>query len=589
MKKNIIFVIFISVITFIAPLVTSQSPTPSDLAEGIVTECVTFTPVKGFGRKPDAVEQGTFIGKCSGKTKCDIVIRLPSGEYVPGTEIVKLDSGNNFFSPGEINEQGQMINVLDHAEYYLYAAHTPEPLGAGADGENTTQQQAQATLVFPAGAESCTQIYWDPYGRIFDSVSLEPFEEGMATVTLLDENGNISLNTFANNVSIDKMGKYNILINRDGRYKLRVTPKTNHAFTAAIPDLRYLDLYEFIYKLGDPAFVETVGNPKRVDVGLKPIGTPYSRSPDYISREYIDVWWEGAAFTKIALRTVHPKTIVKVMVNGFELTEDGEGRPLPKTSDKEGYWLALIKKEVLSQEGFTVELIKNPQYYPLARSNTSFFGKLLDKVISLFVKGVSAQQSIRINPVEPTTKPLSSGTTVIKFEPILDYVEGFSYDDSNKIVPNAKVNVKIRANNKIFYTTTADDSGFFTIYPKNLPPYEFYLEVVDPTTGKILKQTTSEFVEINQSYLKAEKIDLLKGTKYSQKVVDPVTGELNKIDKNYVPPTQDSRVTDVNTKDASSKAPINPTILIIASVIVLLIVVTVGLALYIKKSKSVVQ
>lgn len=588
MKKlfQVVFVIFILLfgLSFFKQNVVAQT----DLQKDIVTECVTFTPTGGYGRWPDNVEGGTFTGTCSG-SKCDIYVCVPAGNCVKNEPngFVQLDSANNFFNQGDINETGRLVGVRDHTGYYLYAAHTPEPLGAGVEGENTTQQQAQATLVFPAGAENCTQIYWDPYGRVFDSVSLEPFGEGQASVMLLDEKGAPSSNAFINNVLVDKMGKYNIRINKDGNYKLNVTPKTNHTFTAAMPDAKYKDLYEFIYKLGDPAFVEIAKSPKRVDVALTPVGVPYTRSPDYISREYIDVWYDGAAYTKIALRTVHPKTIVKVMVNGVELIEDGDGRALPKTSDKEGYWLALIKKEVLSQEGFSVELIKNPQYYPLTRSNTSFIGQLVDRVLSLFSKKVSAQQSIKINdPVDPTPTTAMTGKTIIKFEPILDYVEGFSYDDSSQVVPKAKVNVRITGNNKVFYTTTTDDSGFFTIYPKNLPPFEFYLEVVNPVTGKALKQTTSEFVEINRSYLEAEKLDLIKGTNHGQKVVNPVTGKLNKIDKNYNPPAQNDQAKTANSNSGLSKTSFNPTTLIIAGVIILLVVVTVGLAFYIKKSRS---
>ena len=33
------------------------------------------------------------------------------------------------------------------------------------------------------------------------------------------------------------------------------------------------------------------------------------------------------------------------MIGGVQLITNGAGRPLPKTSDKEGYWLALIKKK----------------------------------------------------------------------------------------------------------------------------------------------------------------------------------------------------------------------------------------------------
>lgn len=589
MRRIIFFIIFIIIITAITPLVTAQSDMESD----VILECVTFAP-SNMLTTPRAIEDGTYTGTCSSSTKCDIFMCLPDNNCTTfdpvkdmnyfrqnntglGLPIVRLASGNNYFNPGVINEAGQLLNATGHIGYVFYAAHRAEPLGAGADEENATQQLGKAKLVFPADAENCKKISWDPYGRVFDSVSLEPFGEGEATVTLLDENGSPSLNTFINNVLIDKMGKYNILINKNGEYKLNVIPKTNHLFTATVPDMRYKDLYDFIYKLGDPAFVEVAKSPKRVDVALKPIGTPYSRSPDYISREYIDVWFEGESFTKIALRTVHPKTVIKVMVDGVQLIEDGAGRLLPKTSDKEGYWLALIKKEVLSQKGFSIELIKNPQYYPLAKNNNNYFSQLINKLSSSFIKKVSAQQSIKIDSDSPT----DNKKTIIKFDPILDYIEGYSYDDNNKIIPKAKVNVKLKMNDKIYYSTTTDDSGFFTIYPKNLPPYEVYLEFINPETEKIIIQTTSEFVKKNQSYLDSEKIDLMQGTKQDQKIINPTTGKLNNIVKNNQPSTTASRSKN------SAKTAFNPAILIIILIISLLVIVTLGLVFYIKKSKNV--
>lgn len=575
--RKILNALFVSLLLLTIAFSVFKQNVSAQAVSDIVVECVTFAPTNGFGGLPNPVEPGTFTGTCSSETKCDIVTCLPGTGCVPNNGFVKLDSGNNFFSPGNINEAGTLNNVKDHTGYYIYAAHTPEPLGTGVEEENTTQQQGQANLVFPSGEENCTEIFWDPYGRVFDSVSLEPFSAGQASVTLLDENGNPSANTFTNNVLIDKMGKYNILINKEGKYKLNVTPKTNHTFTAGMPNAKYKDLYGFIYKLGDPAFVEVPSNPERVDVALTPKGVPYTRSPDYISREYIDVWYDGETYTKIALRTVHPKTIVKVMVNSVEITEDGNGKALPKTSDKEGYWLALIKKEVLSQVGFSIELIKNPQYYPLTQGSTGFIGQMVDRLFSLFVKKVSAQQSIKISdPVSPT--PTSGNTTVIKFEPILEYIEGFSYGDDNEIIPKAKVNVRLKMNDKIYYSTITDDMGFFTMYPKNLPPYEFYLEFINPETGKIIVQTTSEFVEKNQAYLDSEKIDLMKVTKLGQKIIDPATGKLNVIDKNYVPPQKNDQ--------ASKATSFDPAVLVIVLVISLLVIVTLGLVFYIKKSKS---
>ena len=139
MRKTIVFIIFITIITVVTPLVTAQTPTPPDLGNDVVVECVTFNPADGYGEWPDTVEAGTFTGTCSSKTKCDIMTCLPDVGCVPNTGFVKLASGNNFFSPGEINETGQSVNVQDHTGYYLYASHTPESLGKGADGENTQE------------------------------------------------------------------------------------------------------------------------------------------------------------------------------------------------------------------------------------------------------------------------------------------------------------------------------------------------------------------------------------------------------------------------------------------------------------------
>ena len=393
-------------------------------------------------------------------------------------------------------------------------------------------------------------------------------------MTLLDENGNPSLNTLVNNVLTDQMGKYYIRINKDGKYKLNVIPKTNHLFTASMPDAKYKDLYDFIYKLGDPAFVEKAQSPKRIDVALKPVGTPYSRSPDYISREYLDVWYEGDSYTKIALRTVHSKTIVKVMVDGVELTEDGAGRPLPKTSDKEGYWLALIKKEVLAQEGFNIELIKNPQYYPFAKNN-SYFSQLINKIFSLFIKRVSAQQSIKID--DPV-----SNTKIIKFEPILDYIEGFAYDSENRKMPKAKIDVRLQMNKQIYFSTVADDTGFFTIYPRNLPPYEFYLEFTDPETQKTVIQKTSEFVKQNKEHIKSENLNLIQAAKNSQPIIDPATDLFN--EKSSIKNPASNKTVSSPAKTATSL--FNPALMIILVIIFLLSGITIGLVLYIRSRNS---
>jgi len=125
--------------------------TTTDAVSDVVVECVTFASSNGFGRLPNSVEPGTFTGTCSSKTKCDIITCLPGTGCVPNNGFVKLNSGNNFFSPGDINEAGTLNNVQDHTGYYIYAAHTPEPLGKGVEGD--------LTVVYSLRDGKYTEIY----------------------------------------------------------------------------------------------------------------------------------------------------------------------------------------------------------------------------------------------------------------------------------------------------------------------------------------------------------------------------------------------------------------------------------------------
>src|SRR3989339_1758482 len=118
---------------------------------------------------------------------------------------------------------------------------------------------------------------------------------------------------------------------------------------------------------------------------------------------------------------------------------------------------------------------------------------LLDKVMSFFVNKVNAQASIRIEEPIATPKPVG-------FNPILSYIEGYAYDKTGAIIPNAKIAVKLKANKEIFYQTTADENGFFMIYLNHLPFFEYYFDITAPN-GITVTQTTTEFKNLNQDYL----------------------------------------------------------------------------------------
>ncbi|MBI5127171.1 carboxypeptidase regulatory-like domain-containing protein [Candidatus Roizmanbacteria bacterium] len=570
---------FLFVLVNVSSAQTVDTDPTSDLKPPYVMECVSVNGQKGGW--PPEVDQVTFSGVCSSDSPCDIGIcegnnctvydAVKDTRYFgqPGGGLPNVTVGGGTdphkFPPGEFKDiSGAISNPSDHVWYSIYAIHEPLSVARGGEGRDPSQQLSETEFQVAGSEGQCLSVYWDPYGRVFDSISLEPLGMNEAKVTLLDEAGNF-VNTPSNNTPIDDLGKYNIFLEVDGKYKLKVDSMANHDFVQVTPNSLYSELYEKLYISGGPAFFESKNDPQRYDIPVKPKNTPYHREPTTIFKTQDIVWNLGQEYAKIEFRVSHPRTkIVTNLSSGWVCTQTES-----VYSDKEGFCTIMIKASDVPQEGVDIEYILDSKYYPLSTNPVT---RLFDKIISFFVKEVKAQQSIKI---EDST----SDENTVHFDPILRHVEGFAYYANKEPIPGAKINVRL-LNKSIYYTATADDSGFFTIYKKNLPPLEFYLEIVDSVSGKTTIQTTSEFVKSNDSYLETEKINLMAGTKYDQPIINPKTGELNDIVKTISP----TPANKVGTSNANSSRSI---IMIIIFAILLLLLVTAGVIIYIKRNKFV--
>jgi hypothetical protein len=554
-----------------------------DLQPPYVMECVTVGGLES-GWPPDK-DDVTFSGACSSSKGCDVGVCIGSsctvfdaekdGRYFGGggnlPDVQVAGSTPHRFPPGQFTDlAGSIIphKGFDHVGIGIFAVWEPEPLGAGGENNDPSQQLGQPKMEFPRGGEDCVSVYWDPYGRVFDAVSLEPLGDNEAKVSLYDQAGSF-VNTPSNNTFIDNLGKYNIYLEIDGFYTLKVDSMANHDFVAVNPHANYTQLYEKLFKAGDPAFAESKTNPQRYDIPVKPKSTPYHREPEVIERRQFIVWNNGEEFNTIEFRVSHPRTKVVTNLTQAWVCEQTKS----EYTDKEGFCLIRIKATDVPQEGIDIRYVLDTKYYP---TSTNPLGKLIDAILSLFIGKVNAQQSIKIEEPEAVVSPKSE----IHIDPILRFVEGFAYDKNNEAIPKAKVNVRL-LNKSVFYSTTADDTGFFTIYRNNLPPLEFYLQYIDPRTGVEVIRTTSEFVTDNGNYLQEERINLMAGTKFDQPVIDPKTGRLNQIDRNYVPPT----LAPTGTA-AGSKSALSTNIFLIVFILLALFASLVGVALYIKKAKS---
>lgn len=443
----------------------------------------------------------------------------------------------------------------------------PTEMGAGAgtpvSEQNASQQLGTVNNVGPTInltqeglQEDCVTFYWDPYGRVFDSQSLEPMSG--IRVNLLDDKGKPAVvdGPFPN-YGITKIdnGIYNILVSKEADYQMSVDSPITHLFTRNVSlHPNYSTIYSDIYLPGDIFHeVPIPANPPKDfdyskyhhDIPLVAKGLPYIMPVEdvFIIKSSV-ISADMGSFVNFKGRVTFPRA--KICLVGKE-TKKVYGDCV--NADKYGNFTINIDKNKVAQEYLYIIAEKVNLTLPIIKSN-----------------------KIDISKVNFQDENLAG------YEPILNYVEGYAYDDAGKPMPKAKVNIKLIDSDAVFYSTTADDTGFFTIYGKNLPFPEYYFEINDGKGGDPKVVTTSKFVEMNKAYLEGENLNLMNSTKNNQPIINPATGKLNETEKNV---KTDSKEGISNT----IKNLINSKFIFVLLILVLLIPITIGMILYIKKNK----
>lgn len=443
---------------------------------------------------------------------------------------------------------------VPHVDYKFYATGevVTEPTLTPAEGVigNDTSQKIGEISTFespttpPGSDQDCAGITWDPYGRVFDTISLEPISDVEVT-TIDNKTKKPATQQFESNFDItNSSGVFNILVEKEGEYQLDVLSPMTHLFiNNPLLHPNFSLIYSDIYYPGE-VFLEKQGIPTHHDIPLMPKNTPYYQAGIDIIPGSLNQTDMGE-FVNYGGRTTFPKTLVCLL---GEISRGQVGDCV--NADKIGKFSLNTDKLIIPQgERLIIQLKK------VNLTNKSF------------------------SPVGQAIYPTDEKGKNYGFEPILNHIEGYVYYDDNQVGSQTKVIVKSVIGDQQFYETFTDDSGFFIIYEENLPIFEYHLEFTDPN-GKVTIQTTSEFVKKNQPYLDLEKIDLMQATKQNQKIINPDTGKPNDIIKDNNPLPQNNQV------PTSTKSIFSPVILITILIISLLVIVTVGLVMYIRKSNS---
>jgi len=406
-------------------------------------------------------ENGAY-GCTTGNDTYDSVLGL-SSKRSDHTFVVK-DGAKRNITGGDLTVYvlSHTTEDVNHSFFFVGITETD-------DTEETNTSQQQATFDLDTAAENCISVRWDPYGRIFDSQSLEPLPNKQ--IKILDSGKkSVSLVGLENPYTTLADGAFYFLV-EPGTYYLEPTVTGNYTFSAD-PNLNanYTKAYSEIYKPGE-AIVEKAGVMEHRDVPLDPgTNTPYRADP--ISMLY------GALLMgttiKVEGRVSHPLTVVAAYQNQKEI--------LRVTADKYGDYNLFLPTAKLSA-GQTVEiyLIKN----------------------NLVTGQLATQKKLAYS-----------------FIPMLPYIEGNAYDKNGQTAALATVNVKLQSSDSVYYQTTSDKNGYFTISPKNLPIFNYYLEVVPAGLGSTDKvvYSVSGFIEKNKEYLEKNKINLMTMTKNGQPI-----------------------------------------------------------------------
>jgi len=127
-----------------------------------------------------------------------------------------------------------------------------------------------------------------------------------------------------------------------------------------------------------------------------------------------------------------------------------------------------------------------------------------------------------------------------------------------------------------YYQTSADEKGYFSIAPENLPIFTYYLEFLPPNSATVIKVNPTDFAQDNQDYLESNNINLMAATKNGESLIPTA------------PPSEPppAEVTNADNSKPSFFAGNNFNLILTVVALVVLLGVAGGVLMYIRKKKS---
>lgn len=368
--------------------------------------------------------------------------------------------------------------------------------------------QQQSDLEFATRSSTCGGISWDPYGRMFDTKSLEPIPGGQVTLRQLDSTINSYSEAYANRQNpnivnpfpIGKNGLFSFIV-VDGSYTLTPAAQgythssmTDAALEAASPNVS--KIYSDFYNTTAEPIIQK-GTIQHRDIPMEPASGVGIKYPLSILTQTEELQNNGNI--KYAGAVSHPFAKLNVQIcsfeNGKEMCDKGTAYTQSNGGpDKNGKFSIELNQKQLQTGQYYKKSFEAIDLTAPTLSRYSFMKKTLSYIKGLFNITVEAQEGQR------------SVSTVT--QPIISYIEGFAYDAQGTLLPNSEVGIYVTFSERPVYTTKTDTHGYFKITSEYLPRTAYtirYTSTTSPFIQTLL--TTSQFLIQNQEFIESEKIN----------------------------------------------------------------------------------
>ena len=466
--------------------------------------------------------------------------------------------------------------------------------GTAAVPQDGSTSQTQGTLPFTFRSSDCSGNAYDPYGIVFDMMTLEPIPNVEVTLKQFSTTSNAEVaitnaNPFVvNPFKTSEIGYFTFYV-VDGNYTL--TPAHSNYTQASLTDVSLLPvnanrIYSDFYYSDSPV-IRQRGNIEHRDIVMKP-NASNPQGYTYPLEMLDETRQEKSGKLIYSGYLSHPFVLLDVEIctpgtpatcTFYKQFNHRNGGP-----DKTGKFVITLDQSLLDPnlgQYFNMKFTKQDLVTATLTQEKSVMGKYVAWVRGIVDKAIGVVHAQDGNTIES------------KVEPIPVYLEGFAYDNEGSIIPNATVGVYMYLfSGSPMYETTADANGFFRITTENIPSAEYSLRFTSPENAEnISYQSTSQFLANNSEFLTAEKINPYKSTNAN-------TNPRRNITPSFVPQQKISPlVTEVSptaamapsgTEEATTTTTTsrNPMYLIGAVLLILLGGAGVMLAVYVYKKRS---